>query len=531
MPPGIQRFIASLALLILGTIIAWNANGRSWIGVDDAQIYLVYMQHLAEGHGFVYTVGGESVEGFTSLLWTLIGGLIATLRLPLEFSLLAFNVLLNAFLLSRLWGFQNKERFISPASMLFLGLIFFTPGYIEWTILSLLETGLWTFLLGMITLGILERTSIRYMSVLIALLILCRPEAMLWGFALSMLYAFAKWKDDARSKAAHFIPVMIVIFTLGCLVFWRISYFGYPLPNTYYAKVSSDVISNLFDGMKYTAKAMLQIPMLIPIIGLIIIHALLSMKKSGLKNMESDDIVFVIIASITVLIPLLTGGDHFQLSRFYQATLPLMILGAVQYVSIPKAKRQLFTIGIILIAMISSRWILYAMTQTPLAHEWKIAIEGRNQSEQLNAFFSNDALPSQGVLTAGGTAFSYRGETIDLLGLNNVRMAHAVAVKKDGLMKNHASFVPEVFYEQSPDIVWMGGGFSEKEKTMLNIPTFTAKIFHDIHREKRFEELYGAFCIRNHEGIYMTSIMKKTFVNGLNTQKYYIKGISIQEIP
>jgi len=59
MPQGMKRFIVSLLIIIVGTIIAWNANGRSLIGVDDAQIYFVYMQNLADGHGFVYNVGGE----------------------------------------------------------------------------------------------------------------------------------------------------------------------------------------------------------------------------------------------------------------------------------------------------------------------------------------------------------------------------------------------------------------------------------------------------------------------------------------
>ena len=99
MPQGIKRFIVSLSIIIIGTIIAWNANGRSLIGVDDAQIYLVYMQNLADGYGFVYNVGGEYVEGFTSLLWTLIGALIALVHLPLEYTLLSINVLLIAFLL------------------------------------------------------------------------------------------------------------------------------------------------------------------------------------------------------------------------------------------------------------------------------------------------------------------------------------------------------------------------------------------------------------------------------------------------
>jgi hypothetical protein len=40
--------------------------------VDDAQITLTYAQNIASGEGFVFSRGGERVEGSTSLLWTLI---------------------------------------------------------------------------------------------------------------------------------------------------------------------------------------------------------------------------------------------------------------------------------------------------------------------------------------------------------------------------------------------------------------------------------------------------------------------------
>ncbi len=530
MPQGMKRFFVSLAIILIGTIIAWNANGRSLIGVDDAQIYFVYMQHLADGHGFVYNVGGEYVEGFTSLLWTLIGGLIAFLHLPLEYTLLGINILLIAFLLSRLWGYIEKEQFLSWKSILFLGLVFFTPGFIEWTVLSLLETGLWTTLLGLIALGILEKRNVGYMSVLVGLLVLCRPEAMLWGIVLSVIYAYTMHKEKREYHISQFIPLFTLFITLSCLILWRMSYFGYPLPNTYYAKVSSDLMSNLFDGMKYTAKTLIQIPILIPIFGLILFDILKKIKSESIKQISDAHIVFFTIISITILIPLLTGGDHFQLSRFYQPTLPLIMVAAILSLRFHISKTSLFTIVIFVISMLSSRWIIYAFSKTPLAHEWKIAIEGRNQSEELNAFFMNDALPSQGVLTAGGTAFAYKGMTIDLLGLNNVRMAHATAVKKEGLMKNHASFVPAVFYALAPDIVWMGGGFSEKPESVLKIYAFTARVFHDIHEEEKFKQLYAGYSIRNASGRWIAAILKRTFVNGLNSQKYTIKEIPIQRI-
>lgn len=55
-------------------------------------------------------------------------------------------------------------------------------------------------------------------------------------------------------------------------------------------------------------------------------------------------------------------------------------------------------------------------------------------------------------------------------------------------MKNHASFVPDVFYRQKPDVFWMAGGFSNKEPKVLNIPFFNANIFRNIQRDSQFKK-------------------------------------------
>jgi len=133
------------------------------------------------------------------------------------------------------------------------------------------------------------------------------------------------------------------------------------------------------------------------------------------------------------------------------------------------------------------------------------------------------------VLTAGATAYIYEGTTIDLLGLNNVEMAHAESVKKQGIMKNHASFVPRIFYRQYPDVFWMAGGFSQSEPMILNIPYFNANIFHNIQREDRFKKMYGAYAIRNKRGVWLAAFMSRRYIQSLDTNVFFIKEISTEE--
>ena len=92
-------------IVVLATVLSWYLNKQSMKGIDDANIYFVYMKNFADGHGFVYNVGGEKVEGFTSLLWTLIGAFFFYISNSPEILLLITNIGLVTFALWKLFNF------------------------------------------------------------------------------------------------------------------------------------------------------------------------------------------------------------------------------------------------------------------------------------------------------------------------------------------------------------------------------------------------------------------------------------------
>lgn len=71
----IFNLLAAFLLCFSATYYALHELNYPLIGTDDANIYFVYARNLANGYGFVYNIGGERVEGFTSLLWTVIAAL------------------------------------------------------------------------------------------------------------------------------------------------------------------------------------------------------------------------------------------------------------------------------------------------------------------------------------------------------------------------------------------------------------------------------------------------------------------------
>lgn len=548
----IIRFTSISFYVVLLTIISWFINGKSLIGIDDANIYMVYMRNFANGHDFVYNVGGERVEGFTSLLWTLLGSIFFYISNHPEKLLLLFNVTIISYTLYIVSNHidklaEYKFKLFSKQSIFFLAVIGVTPGFIDWTVLSLMETGLWCFLLTSITLKTIQYkiddNRFRHYSILILLyilLVICRPESMLlvpFYILLNSIKEYVQSKSIKTLITWSLFSSIFFISALFVLIYWRLDYFGYPFPNTYYAKVSSSITDNVISGKKYLYTLFIQKPFLLVLISFsfwIIIKSILN------KNIVSK-LSFIILFSIVIVslgIPIYSGGDHFGLHRFIMPFIPVIyLIGIVVLKEFDFFNRKSKIMLLFLLLFFSNEYNfknVYFQRQYPISLEWRIAVNGRSQSEKLNNFFkANEKLPSQGVLVAGGTAYGYNGETIDLLGLNNTKMAHADKIKDNNLPKNHASFNSDVFFELSPDLFWYSNcGFVEAESIVpeeikINTQDFTSLVFKNIQLDKRFTERYGYYRIDNinNQKEAVLIFASKKFVSSLDTSIYKINTI------
>jgi hypothetical protein len=260
------RFSLILVYVFVLAAASWYVNGKSFIGIDDANIYMVYMKNFSEGHGFVYNVGGERVEGFTSLFWTFIGSFIFLISSSPEFIFLGLNLVIVAYTFYLVVDHiekanANRKNIISSNSWFFLLAIGSTPGFIDWTIISLMETGLWTIIITALSLKIIsfqaaQNNRIYYITfnILLVSLLLCRPESMLISPVFILLNGFNQFlvcRSIKKVSINFTLSILVLIITLSTLLAWRYTYFGYLFPNTYYAKVSLDWLDNLKAGIKY----------------------------------------------------------------------------------------------------------------------------------------------------------------------------------------------------------------------------------------------------------------------------------------
>ena len=496
-----QKFLVTLFLCSVVSLFAFAKFDYPLTGIDDANIYFVYAKNVANGHGFVYNVGGERVEGFTSILWTLICALVFKLSSYPELILLIINILIISvgitvtliYLQNDFWGVEKSQRTKLLWSGIFLVLVLTSPRYIVWNTITLMENGLWSTLLLVTTIFVIkdhpspQAINLGFIPLSI-LLVLARPESMLWGVIfIGVLYirlAFAKSPAIALKDLAPSILGFVVSITL--MIWFRIQYFGYLLPNTYYAKVSPSLTYDLQQGVIYLSKYIISDPIVLISVIAVTVSGLHTIAGIFSRQIPNDGSFFLpIIAGTGLLEPLITGGDHFGSFRVYQNIYPIEILCLLYFINriLPKyikrsespkwaqLQSKVFTFGptlLLALVFLSSQIYMWNSIKPELDIEFNVADYGRKNGALIQKLFSSlPELPSLGVVTSGGIKYSYNGEIVDLMGLNNTLMAHNHGDRKG--IKNHAAFDIPTFYELQPDIVWPrtvienNWGYSESE--------------------------------------------------------------------
>ncbi len=512
----LRIFCLFFLLLSILSIISYLYLGRPMLGMDDADIFLNYARRLAHGEGFVFNSGGEKVEGFTSILWVLICSLFYHITAHPQFLLSLFTLLLTSLSVTLVYLEVRKDtaQLATPGFQKYFLYIFcgyiicISPSFITWSVLSLMENALWNFLFISTIILLLNNISAkqptrqsRVLLLLLApLLILCRPEAMAWTIfftaALALIY-----RNKGRSLLFPLAFLAAAIVTTIVVVRFRIHYFGYPLPNTYYAKVSPDRFYNLTNGLRYAQNFMAGYN---PFVTLLVLALLLILAFSYKYAVPPRIILLSFIMWMGILLPVITGDDHFGSFRFYQHLLLPALWGLPAIFWMYNSKTRLSIVLIVLafcwFYMLNGLFGLKSTPHSQLDLEFSLATKGKANAQELNHCWEQTGKPSAAVIAVGGFALFYEGKTVDLMGLNDVRMGHSKGDRKG--IRDHASFNKDVFYEEQPDILLPEIVADQEAATRLNTgfldPTsFENRAMKNIFGEPRFQNEYTSTMLTN----------------------------------
>jgi arabinofuranosyltransferase len=208
---------------------------------DDAMISMRYAKNLTSGFGLVWNPGGERVEGFTNPLWVLFMAGLHLLPIPASKISLLVQVSAAAFLLTNLAFVARMSRQADSSATVSLLAVILTAFYLplvnwalqgmEVSVLALLTSGSVLLALRALRTG---RVSLLLYGVM-ALGTLIRPDMVVPYIAISAFLIIADRSNRWRHAC---LAALILTTSLVLQTGFRIAYFGDPLPNTYYLKLS-----------------------------------------------------------------------------------------------------------------------------------------------------------------------------------------------------------------------------------------------------------------------------------------------------
>jgi hypothetical protein len=417
------------ALLIASAWLLLHLQGYTL--VDDAYISFRYAKNLALGHGLVWNPG-EPVEGYTNLLWVLLltpfasGGIdlaIPSAVLGTLFSVGALEVLRR---IARLvLPHRTDTVWVLPGLILAL-----QPSFSYWTV-SGMETPMFVFFVlgmcGLLLRGIESRGRQWLAGGAMSAAYLTRPEGAMAAGLLSVAYLlFGRVGSGWRERFADILfPGLILVAVVLLHLTVRLHYYGFPLPNTFYAKVilgSTSVQRGIAHLLTFLNSG-----------GWVIVLGMVWLRqRSPLGTMLR--FAYLLLAVFLVYIVSI-GGDLPGWYRFYVPLIPLPLVGLAELLAVAGQKarglapgisrRGLTAAGFLLLLLLTgAQLLLWPRAEPSSVLFWKT---GHSVGHWLIDNFFRTHVPRDSYLAVSAVGYfgyytDYR--IIDTWGLNDTHIAH-----------------------------------------------------------------------------------------------------------
>ncbi len=442
-PPGWALWAALAAALALLGLYAVEI--RHWM-LDDAFISFRYAENFAAGKGLVFNEG-ERVEGYTTFLWVFVLGL----GNKLGFDTVASSRWLGAaFAAGCLLLLAASGRFVrgidAGVAALALLMVASSGVFATWTLAGM-EVPLVGFLglLGMLLyLKARAADSARLYAaagVVCALAAMTRPDA---GLLFVTLVA-DRLIDRVRTGRGGWLPLTLGLAVLYAPYFaWRYLYYGWLLPNTFYAKVGGTV-AQLLRGWDYFTRfsgASL----------LILCAAAAGLVAAGAMRRRFGPVrVVAVYLLLHTAYVVAVGGDAQPSFRFFGEVMPLLGLwSAMGFAALaPGGGRQLgFALLVVAFNLLQA---FHQPNMLPFVGSDKVAERGRHAGLWLRQNADPDAVIATN--TAGSIPYYSRLRAIDMLGLNDSHIAHRDVATMGAGIAGHEKSDGDYVVERRPDYI------------------------------------------------------------------------------
>lgn len=307
---------------------------RHFTLADDQMISMRYAENLARGYGLVWNAGEPPVEGFTNFAWVLYMAIFHSLEIPRHLTSAWIQVtgagclVVNLFIVRRI-----AEHVGGGSPNVTLAAVILTAFYVPLNNWAFQGTEV-SILTALVSLGALmalrvasSGSSPAPLYALAAFTTVVRPDMIVFGAALAVgmgLMDRKRWRQHLF-LGGGFLCIVFVVETL-----LRIFYFGDPLPNTYYVKMTGFPLElRIFRGVVVTLLFLLHI---LPLVALLIV----GWHKTHFRSFG----ILLWIFCAQLAYSTFVGGDAWEWwggsNRFVAIAMPLLFVYTVGSLAHPK---------------------------------------------------------------------------------------------------------------------------------------------------------------------------------------------------
>ena len=406
--------VALYSFVIMRTVSAKIDGQRVFWLDDDMMISMNYARSLATGHGLVWYPGAERVEGYSNLGWVLIMAAVHLLPLPSTLTslpVLIINMGLAVVILALTAQLSHKlapnAGLALPATLLALIL---SVDMVQWTIYGM-EIPLLTALLLWLVLRVVGEADVgrpwALTFLLTGLLGIVRVDGVLLALMVCIL---ALWLNPRRREVLLLWPLAAVLPLANVL--FRLVYYGWPLPNTYYLKLTGWSLADRFhQGLHYAEDFLRTYGILWLVSGL----GAWASRRASARGLW-------VIGSPLFLYAIFIGGDAYPYARFFAPWLPiwfsLAFLLPYWWGWRQPALRYVLGVSLLLVAVIFRG--IYPFWFSPPTNP---------SYPRVGLALHSATLPDStlAVMAAGIVPYFAERKAFDLLGKNDASVAHRPA--------------------------------------------------------------------------------------------------------
>lgn len=427
----------SALMLILCILYAFQITVSSGTqGLDDAYISFRYIDRLYDGHGLSWN-DNYYVQGYSNLLWVLILFLGKFIISNIYYITIIINFASFLFISYFIYNKTIDRTKDIEYGVLFLVSIS-TLNYIVW-ITSGLESILFSTIIFFILYFTEKATTeynikyIYYIGTLSTISILLRLD----GFIIPVLCTiYIIYKNDFNKASLYLITYLL--FILLSLIAWQYLYYGFPLPNTYYVKVSGNILERIYVGLFWLCYSMIIYGlMFFPIVQ---VYEYLKTRKINIYFLYT---IFIIAYYLFI------GSDSLR-DRFF---LLFPILGATSYINlIQKHGKTVLRLSMLLIILINLLVISVFLFQFQI-YKSDNYLNNYSYWKELGIFLGEHYDKNTLIATDGAGNIPYFSNlpTIDMLGLNDINIAHKDYTNK--FAPGHSKYDANYIVSKNPNLI------------------------------------------------------------------------------